>query len=379
MLELLLAVGVATLVSAFCSVSEAALYSIPWSRIEDLRRQGKKSGERLYALRQDVERPITAILTLNTIANTAGASVAGAAAVAVYGEGSLPFFALVFTGIILIFAEILPKTAGVVYARTITPYLAGPISWLVALLTPLIWSLGFVARLMKSGGGPEATEDDIRAMASLSRKAGGIKPYEEVAIRNILSLDLKTVEEVMTPRTVVFSLPASMDVLQARESRGLWPHSRVPVYDDDDRENIVGLVYRRDVLRALASDQDDLTLGQMMKPVEFVPETLPLDALLHRFLSSRTHLFVVLDEYGGLAGVVSLEDIVEEILGKEIVDETDQVADLRAVAHARRELIARRAAPRAADSQGFADGESGANPDAERNAAEKNTKGPQGG
>ena len=347
MLELILAIGLATLISAFCSVSEAALYSVPWSRIEELRRQGKPSGKLLFILRQDVERPITAILTLNTIANTAGASIAGAAAAGVYGEGSLPLFALTFTAIILVFAEIIPKTAGVIFARNIMPLLARPLTALVWSMTPVVWLLGFVARLMKRGqSGPNVTDDDIRAMASLTRKAGGIESFEEVAIRNILSLDLKTVEQVMTPRTVVFSLPAGTTVAEARESRGLWTHSRIPVHEEEDREDVVGLAYRRDVLEAMASGHDDQTLDQLMKPVEFVPETMTLDALLKKFLKSRLHLFVVLDEYGGMAGVVSLEDILEELLGSEILDETDQVADLRAMAHARRKLIARRAAPK---------------------------------
>jgi CBS domain containing-hemolysin-like protein len=147
----------------------------------------------------------------------------------------------------------------------------------------------------------------------------------------------------MTPRTVVFSLPAQMTVAEARGvGRGVWPHSRIPVYDADDPENIVGIVYRREVLEALAHDQDDVRLGDLMKPVRFVLDTMTLDRVLVKFLESRMHLFVVLDEYGGVSGVVSLEDVLEEILGKEIVDETDQVADMRELARTRREALLRR-------------------------------------
>lgn len=342
MLELILAVGLAVLISAFCSVTEAALYSLPWSRIESLRRQGKKSGHILYGMRSNIEEPITAILTVNTIANTAGAAVAGAAAARVFGQEALPAFAVFFTGMILIFSEILPKTLGVMYTRALSPVLAKPLMFLILLTKPAVWGLGLVASLLKRGKrAPQATEEDIRAMVSLTRKAGLLKPYEELSIKGILSLDQKIVRDIMTPRTVVFSLPASLTVEAARHEKTFWPHSRIPVFDDDDAEDVVGIVYRRDVLEALAEDRDDTQLSRLMKPVQFVVETLTLDKLLIKFLGTRTHLFVVLDEYGGVAGVVTLEDVLEEILGKEIVDETDEVVDLRAYARREREKIAR--------------------------------------
>lgn len=340
MFELLLAVGLATLCSFFCSLAEAALYSISWSRIEGLRRDGRKVGQVLFELRQNIEKPITAILTLNTVANTAGASVAGVAAARVFGPEGLGFFAVGFTLIILIFGEIVPKTIGVSYSRPVAVAMARPLSWLVVALAPLIWLLTRIVGFLQSKTrGPSATEDDIRAMVSLTRQAGLLKPFEELSIRNILSLDQKMVQEIMTPRTVVFSLPVTMTVAEAKALKTVWPHSRIPVFEDDDREQIVGLVYRREVLEALANDLDDLTLGKLAKPVEFVMETMTLDKLLVKFLGSRQHLSVVLDEYGGVSGVVTLEDVLEEILGKEIVDETDQVVDMRELARQKRQLL----------------------------------------
>jgi len=336
MLVLITAVALAVLISFFCSLSEAALYSISWSRIENLRREKRRSGELLFALRQDVERPISAILTLNTVANTAGASVAGAAAGEVLGSDNLALFAVAFTILILIFGEIIPKTIGVLYAKRVGPLLARPIYWLVVALSPMTWLLGFVVGLLKSKQiGPHTTEEDIKAIVSLTRKAGLLQPYEELSIRNILSLDQKSVEQIMTPRTVVFSLHATMTVQEAMKDGLVWPHSRVPVWEDDP-EDIVGIVYRREVLGALAGDRHGTTLDVLMKPVEFVLESLTLDRALIKFLESRIHMFVVLDEYGGFSGVITLEDILEEILGKEIVDETDQVADMRELARQRR-------------------------------------------
>ncbi len=342
MLVLICAVSLAILVSFFCSLSEAALYSVSWSRIENLRREGRRSGEILYALRQDVERPISAILTLNTVANTAGASVAGAAAGDVLGGENLALFAVVFTVLILIFGEIIPKTVGVLYAKQVGPLLARPIHWLVRALAPTTWLLGFVVGLLKSKHrGPHTTEEDIKAIVSLTRKAGLLQPYEELSIRNILSLDQKRVEQIMTPRTVVFTLQAQLTVAEAMPGGKIWPHSRVPVWEED-AEDIVGVVYRRDVLGALAGDRHGTRLSAIMKPAEFVLESLTLDRALIKFLESRIHMFVVLDEYGGFSGVITLEDVLEEILGKEIVDETDQVADMRELARQRRRSAAER-------------------------------------
>jgi CBS domain containing-hemolysin-like protein len=341
MLTLIVSVVVAVLVSALCSMSEAMLYSVPWSFIEKLRKDGKKAGEHLYYLRQNVEKPITAILTLNTVANTAGAAVAGAAAAAVFEPEQVWIFTAAFTLLILILGEILPKTVGVAYNRGLAPYLALPIQVMIVALAPLIWAGGLMARMVRpKRKGPVSTEEDLRAVVSLTRKEGVIKPYEELSIKNILSLDDKTVSDIMTPRTVVFSLSATMTTGMAKGT--VWPHSRIPVHDEDDPENVVGIVYRRQVLEALANDQDHLTMAQLMKPVRFVLDTMTLDRLLVKFLESRTHLFVVLDEYGGIGGVVSLEDVLEEILGKEIVDETDQVADMRELARTRRsELLSK--------------------------------------
>ena len=343
MVTLVVSVGLAILVSAFCSMSEAALYSLPWSWIERLRKDGRASGEILFSLRSNVEKPITAILTLNTIANTAGAAVAGAAGAAVFGPDELWLFTAIFTVLILVFGEILPKTMGVTFSLTISVLIAAPLKYMILALLPIIWAGGFLTKLVsRRRKDPLSTEEDLRAVVSLTRREGVIKPLEELSIKNILSLDRKTASDIMTPRTVVFSLPAQMTVAEAKgERRGVWPHSRIPVYDADDPENIVGIVYRREVLEALANDQDDVRLSDLMKPVRFVLDTMTLDRVLVKFLESRMHLFVVLDDYGGVSGVGSLEDVLEEILGKEIMDETDQVADMRQLARTRREELLR--------------------------------------
>jgi CBS domain containing-hemolysin-like protein len=346
MFELLLAIAIALVLTSFCSVSEAVLYSLRWSWIERMRAEGKRSGEIMYQLRMNIEKPITAILTVNTMACAAGSAVAGALAVGVLGDEKLVYFTALFSVFILVFGEILPKTMGVAYARKISPFLAGPLKFMVTVLTPVIWASGFLVNLVKPRSkGPDASEDDIRAMVRLTSRAGKINALEAMSITNILALDTKQVRQIMTPRTVVFSLSAETTVAQAREENPLWPHSRVPVYEADDPENIVGITFRRQVFEALANDQHGLKLSQIMKPVQFVLDTMSLDKVLIRFIESKMHLFVVLDEYGGVCGVISLEDVLEEILGKEIVDETDEVADMRELARVRREQLLRDQTP----------------------------------
>lgn len=341
MLTLILAIAVAVTVSFLCSLAEAALYAIPWSAIENLRKDGRASGEALYKMRSNIDKPIAVILTLNTIANTAGSTVAGAAFLAAFGSENMAIFATFFTILILAIGEIMPKTLGVAKAEPIARIMARPLIFTVKILTPVLWFTSLLTRLFsQKNDGPQISEDDIRAIASLSRQAGRIKPYEESFIRNVLALDQKRVHQIMTPRTVVFSLPEDMTVEDAYKMPQIWHFSRIPVYGDDN-EDLVGLVERRTLGQCYADGKTGARLDEIMRPLHFVLESMPLDLLLRDMLKERVHLFAVTDEYGGLAGVVSLEDILEEILGSEIMDESDNVADLRALARERRKMLKR--------------------------------------
>ncbi|BAV91552.1 CNNM domain-containing protein [Candidatus Desulfovibrio trichonymphae] len=342
MLVLALAVGLAVAISFTCSLTEAALYAVPWSAIERMRRAGHAAGETLYRLRNAISKPIAAILTLNTTANTAGATVAGAAFVAAFGAEHMPVFAFTFTLLILAFGEIVPKTLGVAYATPLAGLLARPLAVTVTLFAPIIWLSGRLTRLISPpSAGPAISEDDICAVTSLSRQAGQIKAYEELFIRNVLALDQKHVYEIMTPRTVVFSLPDDITVEDAYNDQRIWHFSRIPVHGEDN-EDLLGVVERRTLTRCLQSCKTDAKLSEIMCPIHFILEKQTLDVLLSDLLKARVHLFAVLDEYGGLAGVVSLEDVLEEILGSEIMDESDRVADLRALARERREALVRK-------------------------------------
>ncbi|MFZ0447657.1 MAG: hemolysin family protein [Desulfatiglandaceae bacterium] len=337
MTQLVLAVGLALFISAVCSLFEAVLYSVPRGHVEAAARTGKKTAILFQKMRGDVQKPIAAVLSLNTIAATAGAAFAGSAAGIVFGHQSLVWFSALFTLSILIFSEIVPKTAGVIYGRSLVPLVAYPLRALIFLMTPVVWLSGMVTGLITRGQVEEAiTPEEIRIMARMSLHSGGIRPYQEKAIENILTLQNKTARDVMTPRTVIFSLNEHLTLKEACEMATKWEHSRFPVYDRD-QEDVVGIVLTKELFIALSHGREEVGLAELMRPVHFVAETSALNRVLAEFLELRQHLFVVLDEYGGMAGVITLEDILEEILGREIVDESDEVADKRELARKRRD------------------------------------------
>ncbi|MBQ9536517.1 MAG: HlyC/CorC family transporter [Desulfovibrionaceae bacterium] len=340
MLTLVLAVSLAIFFSFSCSLMEAALYSIPWSTIELLRKNGKGSGRLLFSMRQSIAQPIAAILTINTIANTAGATIAGGAFLAVFGADLMPYFACLFTVLILVFGEIIPKTLGVSYAPTVARGLCYPLAFCIQILKPIIKLSEILTNSItrKQPQTPKISEDEICAVVGLSRKAGEIKDYEAKYVRNVLALDSKHVHEIMTPRTVVFSLKATSTVAEAYKDPRIWQFSRIPLYKRDN-EDIIGIVERRTIGHCLKDGQEQTQLLKIMRPIHFVQESQTLDMVLQQMLKSRRHLFAVLDEYGGLSGVVSLEDILEELLGSEIIDESDAVADMQALARAKTQAL----------------------------------------
>jgi CBS domain containing-hemolysin-like protein len=194
---------------------------------------------------------------------------------------------------------------------------------------------GFLAPKKKGG---RISPQEIISLARLGRREGAIEFMEEKIIENILVLDEKKASDIMTPRTVIFSLSAEFTLEEARKEAGAWHHSRVPVYKDDP-EDIVGFVMRRDVYNAIADGQKGKHLSELMRPIHFVPETARADVLFKDFLEKRQHQFVVIDEYGGVAGLVTLEDVLEEIIGREIVDEFDPAIDMAELARKRRKQV----------------------------------------
>ncbi len=323
-----------------CSLFEATLLSVSTSQVELMTETHPRQAQTLRKFKENIEKPITAILALNTLANTIGATVAGASAVALFGQHGLVWFSVCFTLGILLFAEILPKTIGVVFSRQIAPYIAVPLQLMIVALKPIIVLAQLMTRLVPNSHKPhQISALELKTIASLSRKSGEIEADQETVISNILQLGTKTVRQVMTPRTVTFSVPQSLTIKDAARMEERWRmHSRVPVYDGEP-DNVVGIALSQDILMAAAVGQETLKLSQLMRPVHFVPETAPLDRIFVDFFERYQHLFVVVDEYGSVTGVISMEDILEEIIGREIVDESDKARNMRELARIRKKKL----------------------------------------
>jgi len=338
MFELIFFVSFAVFFSFLCSLFEAGLYSVPIGYIESLAKSGSASGRLMKKFRENVDAPIAGILSLNTIAHTVGAALAGAAAATVWGDAGLPYFSAIFTLIVLLFSEIVPKTIGIVYARQLVPWIAYPIQVLIWTLAPLIWLCQSVTRLI-SGGKVEhiVSSEELIELVHIGRRAGTIEADEGRAVQNILSLKNRKVHQIMTPRTVVHTLRGKQTV-EAVLQKGVPSYSRIPIVDDQDADDVVGIVLRRDILAAVAEGRNTVPMQDLARAAHFVLDSTTLDVVLRMFLERRQHMFLVIDEYGGLAGVVTLEDVLEELIGQEIVDETDEVVDLRQFAHHRRQM-----------------------------------------
>lgn len=340
LLVFILSIVCAMLSSMMCSLFEATLLSLSTTQVELMTESHPRQGLALKKFKDNIDRPITAILALNTISNTIGATVAGASAVALFGQQGLAWFSVSFTLAILLFSEILPKTIGVTFCRSIAPYMIFPLRIMILVSTPLIWLAKIVTRIVpNSNQTHHISAEELKIIASLSRKSGEIEADQEKVISNILQLGDKTVRQVMTPRTVTFSASQALTIKEAARMEGKWSmHSRVPIYDGEP-DNVVGIVLSQDVLMAAAVGQDNIKLAQIMRPVHFVPETAPLDRIFIDFFERYQHLFVVVDEYGSVTGVISMEDIIEEIIGREIVDESDKARNMRELAMIRKKKL----------------------------------------
>lgn len=328
---LLLVVFLTLGISALCSLFEATLYSTRMGALEAVSadRTLGHLAQRFIRMKRQVDVPIAAILILNTIANTAGATIAGIYAADVLGTSLAVPFSVLFTLGILFLSEILPKTLGAVYWRRTWPLIVWPLDMIRYALYPAILITQAFTRILTRGQPVSpVTEDEIIAMASLGAQSGEISPEESFMVRNIIELENKQVREIMTPRPVIFSLDANLSVAEALpliNDKGL---TRIPIYEED-REHIVGYVVFQDLSAARTSNLAHTRLRDIAKTISFISETVNCLTLLTTFLKFRRHIAIVSDEYGGVAGLVTLEDLIETLLGAEIVDETDRVVDLQ--------------------------------------------------
>ena len=319
---------VAIVLSALCSTLEATLLSTPISFITGLEEQGVKGAMRLKKLKQNPDRPISAILCINTIANTVGASIVGSLVYEVYGDALVGVFSTIFTFAILILAEIIPKTIGTSYWRTLAIPASTIISAMIFIAFPLVWVLERLQRLISSKSTQvSVSREDISAMVSVATEEEVIETEEKRMIQNLLKLDEITAHEIMTPSTVVEMAEGQMTIREFYDSD--LTHSRILVYDDDNSDYVIGYVLRQEVLEKMAEDKFTTTVREISRPILSFPEEEPVANIWERFLEKKEHISVIIDEYGTFRGIVTLEDVIETMLGQEIVDETDEVVDMQ--------------------------------------------------
>ena len=314
--------------SALCSMLEATLLSTPLSYITGLEEQGIKGAQRLKSLKQNSDRPISAILCLNTIANTVGASIVGSLVYEVYGDALVGVFSTIFTFAILILSEIIPKTIGTSYWRSLALPASVIINAMIFISFPLVWILERLQRVISSRSNQvSVSREDISAMVSVATEEEVIEKDEKKMIQNLLKLDEVTAHEIMTPSVVVEMVPGSMTIKEFYDSDNT--HSRILVYDEENDEYVVGYVLRQEVLEKMAEDNFDAPLNDIIRPILTFGEEDTVADIWEKLLEKKEHISAVLDEYGSLRGIVTMEDVIETMLGQEIVDEKDEVVDMQ--------------------------------------------------
>jgi CBS domain containing-hemolysin-like protein len=335
-------VAMALVFSFLCSVAEAVLLSTTPSYIEGLREAKPKLAALLKRMRQDdVDQSLAAILTLNTVAHTVGAILAGAQATRVFGSTWIGVFSGAMTLAILFLTEIVPKTLGTVHWRRLAPATAVFVLFLTKALYPLVWLSVLLTKLITRGKAEHlVSREEILAMASLGEQTGRLDEHESRIIRNLFRFGFLKTADIMTPRTVVSALQEDLSVKEAMAGAARTPFSRLPLYSDDI-DTITGFVLREEMLVRVAQGQGDLKLKELRRDLVAVWDGMPLPDLLESLLSRRQNIALVVDEYGGTRGIVTMEDAVETLLGMEIVDEMDATEDMRVLARQQWEKRAR--------------------------------------
>lgn len=323
---------IALVFSFLCSVAEAVLLSITQAHIAMMEKAESRAGTILRELKSDVSRPLAAILTLNTIAHTIGAAGAGAQAAVVFGSNSVGIASAILTLLILIFSEIIPKTLGAQYWRALAVPTAYGLKGLVWVLYPFVkLSMLITSRISEGPTLSGFSREEFAVMTDLSTQAGRLGEHESSMLKNILFLKDTPVRDVMTPRPVVFSLPDDTRVEQFFYQYDDVRFSRIPVFSEN-KDNVCGFVLRTDLLLAQARGNTDSTLNKYSRDIPAVLETVKLNQVFQQMLKEHIQIMLVVDEYGNPEGIVTQEDVLETILGLEIIDEGDTAEDMQKVA-----------------------------------------------
>ena len=319
-------------ISFLCSLLESFILSVTHAHISLVSKDRPALGKKLSHFKENINQPLSAILSLNTIANTVGAASVGAITLVEFGSNWVAIMSGILTLCILIFSEIIPKTVGALYWKKILVPATFAVQVLIIMTYPLVVFLEFLSKwLAKAENEDKVSREEVIAMAELGEDEGTIEESESTVIENVLMLDDILVEEVLTPRSVIFAVNKTNSVREVLDKYNDIEFSRIPVYEDG-LDNIIGIVRRHILLKSKAEDQFDVTMGELAKPIHAVEEDDSVGDVLDEFVKRREHLFMVKDQFGQVAGLITLEDAIETLLGVEIVDETDSVVDMRKLA-----------------------------------------------
>ncbi len=338
---------VAIVTSFLCSLWEAVLLSITPSYAQIKMQEGGRLGRRLQRFKENIDRPLAAILTLNTIAHTVGAIGVGDQASKIWFDANPLITGLlipvVMTLAILVLSELIPKTLGANYWRELAPFTAQSLVIIIRLLSPLVWFSQFVTKAIKKDEVESAfTRSDFVAMADIGAKHGVFDPHESEILVNLLRFRTVRAKDVMTPRTVVVAASACQTIGEFFEANRDLRFSRIPLFEKDSRDHVVGYFLKDTLLAAMVDGLQEAQLDTLKRDIIAIAEDFAIVDLFNRFLSSREHIALVVDGYGGMAGIVTLEDVIETLIGVEIVDESDRISDMQVLARRTWERRAKR-------------------------------------
>ena len=320
-------------ISFLCSVLEAVLLSTPMSFITAKEQEGRKSASLLKELKNNVDRPVGAILSLNTIAHTIGSAGVGAEVTRIWGDEWFGIASVVLTLLILIFSEIIPKTIGSNSWRSLALPSAGVIKFLIYITYPFVILSELITKLFSSKEKDNAvtvSREEVSAMVDMGTDEGVFKESESRIIKSCLKLSNVKAKEIMTPKIVLEMADESMSLKEFYDAND-WRFSRIPIFKED-KDNVTGYVLKDIILEELSEDQFDIKLSEIKRPILSFPEDESVFTIWEKMLSVREHISIIVDEYGGLRGVVTMEDVIETMIGVEIVDEQDTTTDMQELA-----------------------------------------------
>jgi CBS domain containing-hemolysin-like protein len=326
---LLVYLFLALFISFVCSIMESVLLSTPRPFLLVKKDEGHVWAERLLDMKINIDKPLSAILSLNTVAHTVGAAGVGAQAVKVFGEESFGIVSAVLTILILVITEIIPKTIGARYARGLAKISSVIMRGMIFITYPLVVMSAVITRLISASSHHKtASREEIAALANIGATEGIFTNKEHIIIRNLLKLKNIKASQIMTPRVVVAAASEDLPLKNFAEDKAYLNFSRIPIFSENV-ENITGYVLRQAVFEKLVNEEHDLKLKDIKREIVFVQNTIVLFDLWEKLLEKKEHIAIIVDDYGGVDGIVTLEDIIETLLGLEITDEKDTVVDMQ--------------------------------------------------